>query len=464
MDLIRFGTDGWRAPYGSGYSEENVARVTDAAARILAESDAGATMYIGYDTRCNARRYAEVAAGVVAARGLRAVLSDSYCPTPALGWTVAQDPDAVGGLMLTGSHAEAGYGGIKVRMADGGAAPKDVTDAIERAVAPDAPFEAGCFETLDIMTPYLERLKALVDGEAIRNGRLKIVCDPMHGTSCGYLVRLLRELGVEAAEIHNGCGPDFEGLTPEPVEPYTAACQRMVVQSEAHAGLLNDGDSDRIGAVDENGNVVSPHKIIALILGALVNLKGQSGRVVITTSGSSLVRREASLLGCPLTETPIGFKWIYGEMLKGDVLLGGEESGGIGIPGHLLERDGLYIALLLCELMAQTRKTLGQLVLSLEDHVGHMEYGRRDLRIDSVSLQMFQNVLPGLNPQVISGMRPVEVSHKDGLRLRFADESWLLVRPSGTEPVVRVYAEGPTMASLESLLNDGCALVLGDVR
>ena len=269
---------------------------------------------------------------------------------------------------------------------------------------------------------------------------------------------------MEAAEIHNGCGPDFEGLTPEPVEPYTAACQRMVVQSEAHAGLLNDGDSDRIGAVDENGNVVSPHKIIALILGALVNLKGQSGRVVITTSGSSLVRREASLLGCPLTETPIGFKWIYGEMLKGDVLLGGEESGGIGIPGHLLERDGLYIALLLCELMAQTRKTLGQLVLSLEDHVGHMEYGRRDLRIDSVSLQMFQNVLPGLNPQVISGMRPVEVSHKDGLRLRFADESWLLVRPSGTEPVVRVYAEGPTMASLESLLNDGCALVLGDVR
>ena len=258
MDSIRFGTDGWRAPYGSGYSEENVARVTDAAARILAESDAGATMYIGYDTRCNARRYAEVAAGVVAARGLRAVLSDSYCPTPALGWTVAQDPDAVGGLMLTGSHAEAGYGGIKVRMADGGAAPKDVTDAIERAVAPDAPFEAGCFETLDIMTPYLERLKALVDGEAIRNGRLKIVCDPMHGTSCGYLVRLLRELGVEAAEIHNGCGPDFEGLTPEPVEPYTAACQRMVVQSEAHAGLLNDGDSDRIGAVDENGNVVSP--------------------------------------------------------------------------------------------------------------------------------------------------------------------------------------------------------------
>ena len=140
MDSIRFGTDGWRAPYGSGYSEENVARVTDAAARILAESDAGATMYIGYDTRCNARRYAEVAAGVVAARGLRAVLSDSYCPTPALGWTVAQDPDAVGGLMLTGSHAEAGYGGIKVRMADGGAAPKDVTDAWHIMRVPRAAF------------------------------------------------------------------------------------------------------------------------------------------------------------------------------------------------------------------------------------------------------------------------------------------------------------------------------------
>ncbi len=461
MNSIRFGTDGWRALYGSGYSEENVIRVADAAARVLAESNPHGTMYVGYDTRRDGHRYAEAAAGAVAARGLKTILSDAYCPTPALGWAVSQDPDAVGGLMLTGSHAGADYGGVKVRMGDGGAAPKDVTDAIERAIAPEADSRSGQFETIDIMAPYLDSLKTLVDVRAIRDARLKIVCDPMYGTSRGYLVRLLRELGVEAAEIHNGVDPDFDGLVPEPVEPHTSLCQRTVVESEAHAGLLNDGDSDRIGAIDEDGLLVSSHKIIALILGALVGLKGEGGRVVITTSGSSLVRREASLLGCPLTETPIGFKWIYGEMLKGDVLLGGEESGGIGIPRHLPERDGLYAALLLCELMAQTGKTLGQLVRSLEEHVGHMEYGRRDLKIDGVSLQMFQNVLPGLNPQTVAGMRPVEVSHKDGLRLGFADESWLLVRPSGTEPLVRVYAEAPTEAALGALLDGGCALALG---
>ncbi len=461
MDAIRFGTDGWRARYGAGFNDENVVRVADAVARMLARSYPAGTIYVGYDTRRDGRHYAELVASVVAGFGFDAVLSDSFCPAPAVSWTVANDPSAVGGLLVTGSHGSADFNGIKLRMADGGAAPKECTDAIEALVSSDSSVDPGPFRTADITGPYLEHLRRLVDADAIRDARLKIVCDPMYGASRGYLVRLLRSLGVEAAEIHNEPLEDFGGIVPEPVEPWSSACSQMVVDGEAHAGLLIDGGGDRVGAVDEQGRPVSAQKIIALVLGSLVRFKGQAGRVVITTSGSTLVRREAAMLGCPVTETPIGFKWIYGEMLKGDVLLGAEESGGIGIAAHLLERDGLYAALLLCELMARTGKKLGELVEALEDRVGCMEYGRRDLRVDGASLQMFQNVLPGLNPQSIAGMRPVDVSHKDGLRLIFADDSWLLLRPSGTEPLVRVYAEAPTREGLEALLDGGCSIVMG---
>lgn len=461
MEAIRFGTDGWRARYGEGFDEAGVARVAEAAARLFARANPRGTLYVGYDTRREGRHYAELAAAVAAGVGLDVVLSEAYCPIPALGWSVSRDPNAVGGLMLTASHNPADYNGVKVRMADGGASPKDFTDALERELPSVPTDELGAYRTADIMASYLEDLKNLVDAEAIGNARLKIVLDPLYGAARGYLARVLRELGVEVAEIHNVASDDFEGIRLEPTTPWMDRCGELVAQSEAHAGLVIDGDGDRVGAVDERGNTVSSHKIIALVLGALAG-SGKTGRVVVTTSGSVLVRRQAALLGCPVTETHIGFKWVYGEMLKGDVLLGGEESGGIGIPAHMLERDALYVHLLLCELMAKTGKTLGRLVTDLEDRVGCMEYARRDVRLDGASLQMFLNILPGLNPQCMAGLKPVEVSHKDGLRLGFADGSWLLVRPSGTEQLVRVYAEAPTAKLRDALIEAGYALVIGD--
>lgn len=461
MEAIRFGTDGWRAPYSRGFNETNVARVAEAAARLFARSNPSGTLYIGYDTRREGHHYAELAASVAAGCGLDVVLSQTYCPIPALGWTIARDPNAVGGLMLTASHNGAEYNGIKVRMSDGGASPKDFTDALERTLAPLPSAHLGDYRVAELVEPYLTALMTCIDADAIRDARLKVVLDSLYGASHGYLARVMRDLGIEVAEIHNEECDDLGGLHPEPVVPWIGACQRLVVSTEAHAGLICDGDGDRVGAVDETGAVVSSHKIIALVLESLVQ-NGASGRVVVTTSGSTLVRRQAARLGCPVTETPIGFKWIYNEMLKGGVLLGGEESGGIGIPSHLLERDGLYCILLLCELMARTGKSLKRLVENLEDKVGKMEYARRDLRIDGASLQMFTNILPGLNPQRVAEMKPVEVSHKDGLRLGFADDSWLLVRPSGTEPLIRVYAEAPTIETRDALLDAGTALVVGE--
>ena len=462
MDPIRFGTDGWRARYGEGYTEDNVVRVTDAVARTFARKYPEGTIVVGYDTRRDGKRFAELAAGVLAGYGFDVKLSDSFCPTPAISWNVAHDPAAVGGVVLTASHGSGAYNGLKVRMEDGGASPKEFTDAVEAAVVPHPTDLRGAFETVDLMTPYLDNLASLVDADVIRGAGLTVVHDALFGASRTWAARLLGELGVNVVELHGEEDPDFGNLSPEPIEPWVAACERAVVESGASAGFANDGDADRIGAVDENGRFVSAHKLTALVLDALVERTGVKGRVVITSSGSVLVRRQAARLGCPLTVVPVGFKWIYKEMLKGDVILGGEESGGIGIPRYMPERDGLLVMLIVCELMARKGKTLGQLVESLEDKVGRMEYGRRDLSLDSTLLQMFQNVLPGLNPQQIAGMRPVEVSHTDGLRLGFADESWLLVRPSGTEPVVRVYAEAPSVEVRDALLDAGCALAQGE--
>lgn len=465
---IRFGTDGWRARYGDGFDEAAVARLAAGVGKTFARVDPRGVVYVGYDTRRDGRRYAEAAAGALASTGLRAVLSRVCCPTPALGWAVSRDARSVGGVVVTASHNPAEYNGMKVRMADGGASPQDFTDAIEAAVPPEAPAEPGGFETADIMGPYLDDLVGLVDGAAVAAARLKVVVDPMGGASGGYLARVLREMGAEVAELHTEIpAEDVEaerrGAQWSDREPvWLSPCREAVLKGGAQAGFLLDCDGDRVGAVDERGRRVSSHKLMALVMDALVQ-SGQRGRVVVTTAGSQIVRRQAARLGCPVTETLIGFKWVYEEMLKGGVLLGGEESGGIGIPSHLLERDGLYTVLVLCELMARTGKTLGQLVDGLEDEVGRMEYARRDLRLDPASLQMFLNMLPGLNPPSMAGLVPCEVSHTDGVRLRFDDDAWLLIRASGTEPLLRVYAEAPTRQERDALLDAGCRLAAQDM-
>lgn len=457
MSTIRFGTDGWRARYGEGFDEESVARLAEAVARMFARADSAGTVYVGYDTRRDGAHYAEVAAGVLAGVGLRAVLSDACCPVPALGWTVAHDPHAVGGVMITASHNPADYNGMKVRMADGGACPQEVTDAIEVAVPPRLGVALAPYETADIMGPYLADLATQVDTSAIAAAHLKVVLDPMGGAAQGSLASVLRDMGVEVAELHGDVDEAPVSLEPRDGSSWTDACRDLVLAAEAHAGFFIDCDGDRVGAVDGRGRIVSSHKIMALVMDILVQA-GMTGRVVTTTAGSELVRRQAARLGCPVTETPIGFKWVYGEMLKGGVLLGGEESGGIGVPSHLFERDALYTVLLLCEFMARSGKTLAQLLDDLEGQIGRMEYARRDLRLDAASLQMFLNILPGLNPPRVAGMVPSEVGHTDGLRLRFADGSWLLVRASGTEPLLRIYAEAPTAERREQLLDAGCAL------
>ncbi|HEY5548654.1 MAG TPA: phosphoglucomutase/phosphomannomutase family protein [Coriobacteriia bacterium] len=456
---IRFGTDGWRAVIGDDFTYENIRRVADAAGRVISAAHPGGTVLVGHDTRFQAGSFARAAAEVLSAHGLRVKVTDSYCPTPALCWNVARDEAAVAGVMLTASHNPASYLGFKLRMSDGGASPVTFTDTVEAALLPDPPTARGTYETIDLMTPYLGALRGMVDADAIRAAGLKVAVDPLYGAGRGHLAGLLRGFGVEVTEIHGEDNPGFGGLHPEPIPPHIDEVCALVRERGLDAAFITDGDADRIGAADRRGDFVNPHRIIALVARHLFEDKGQRGKIVKTLSTSVLVDRLASRLGLEVVTTPIGFKWIYEEMVAGGVMIGGEESGGIGIPSHVRERDGLLMALMLVEMMAQKGSGLGELVDDLLALTGPMEYRRVDLKLDPAVKDAFVAAIPHLQPAEVAGLAVNGVVRSDGLKLLLPDDAWLLMRPSGTEPLVRVYAEAPSMGVVDDLLAAGRALV-----
>lgn len=463
---IRFGTDGWRAVIGDDFTYANLRRVAAAAGKVFAADHPGGCVIVGHDTRFEAESFARAAAEVLAAAGLRVKLTDRYLPTPALCWSVAHDEEAVGGVMLTASHNPAPYLGFKLRMADGGASPVEFTDRVEAELADEAPdvgaAAADKVETVDLVGPYLDALRGMVDADVIRAAGLRVAVDPLYGAGQAYLADMLRSLGVEVTELHGVRNPGFGGLHPEPIPPHIDEARELVKREGLDAAFITDGDADRIGAADRLGNFVNPHRIIALVARHLVEDKSMSGRIVKTLSTSVLVDRLGQRLGLEVTTTAIGFKWIYGEMVKGDVLLGGEESGGIGIPGHVRERDGLLMSLMLAEMMGYRKKGLGELVDDLLELTGPMEYGRVDLKLEPAVRDRFVARVPALAPPEVAGLQVHDITRIDGIKFFLPDDAWLLLRSSGTEPLVRVYAEAPTAGVVDELLAAGRELVMAD--
>lgn len=461
MADIHFGTDGWRAIIGEDFTPDNLNRVIAAAARVFKEeavaagrdADAPGTLIVGHDCRQDAHAYAELAAQVAAGEGFNVLLTEGYCPTPTLCWSVAHNDDAVGGIMLTSSHNPAEYLGVKLRMADGGASPAEFTDRVE-AVLPLEPTDVlGPFQTVDLMTDYLAALRELVDVEAIRAAGLRVVCDPLYGAGRHYLADLLRDMGVEVAEIHNTEDPTFAGLHPEPIQPWVDEGLAKVGELGYDALFINDGDADRIAAGDSRGNYVNAHRIITLLTKHMVD-RGETGRVVSTVTASAMLDRMCRKLGLELVSTPVGFKWIYGEMEKGGVMIGGEESGGIGLPGHVKERDGLLMALLLTECMAQSGKDLGALVDEMLADIGRLEFARRGLSITDEQMARFRaETVPTYTADEIAGKRVLDVDRRDGVKLLLEGDAWVMMRPSGTEPLVRIYAEAATTDEVNALLD-----------
>lgn len=461
MADIHFGTDGWRAIIGEDFTPDNLNRVVAAAARIFKEeavaagrdADAPGTLIVGHDCRQDAHAYAELAAQVAAGEGFNVLLTEDYCPTPTLCWSVAHNDDAVGGIMLTSSHNPAEYLGVKLRMADGGASPAEFTDRVEAALPPEPTDILGPFQSADLMTDYLAALRELVDVEAIRGANLRVVCDPLYGAGRHYLADLLRDMGVEVVEIHNAEDPTFAGLHPEPIQPWVDEGLAKVGELGYDALFINDGDADRIAAGDSRGNYVNAHRIITLLTKHMVD-RGETGRVVSTVTASAMLDRMCRKLGLELVSTPVGFKWIYGEMEKGGVMIGGEESGGIGLPDHVKERDGLLMALLLTECMAQSGKDLGTIIDEMLADIGRLEFARRGLSVTDDQMARFRaETVPTYTADEIAGKRVLDVDRRDGVKLLLEGDAWVMMRPSGTEPLVRIYAEAATTDEVNELLD-----------
>ena len=452
--------DGWYARFDDGFGEEGIARIADALALLWSDASPGATVYVGYDTRHGSGELARLAAGIAASYGLEVRVSDVACPTPAVAWSCARDEGAIGAIILTASARSCEYGGVLVRGSDGGPVSRDFLDAVEQAISLTPTQGRGAFEECDLMGPYLASIAAVMDGGSIARRRPRVVVDAMYGAGTGHLAKMLSGLGCEVIEIHVEPREDFDGIHPDPRDPWADACEQAVIAHEADMGLLLDGDGDRASVVDECGNLLPARVLVPLLLGNLVMGHGAHGRVVSTLTCSACIDREAKRLGCEVTHVPVGFSRIYRETLEGDVVMGVEEYGGVCIPAHLRERDGLFVCALAVEMLSRSgEKSVSQMTAELEAQIGSMCYARRDIRLEAAASQAFRNILPGLNPGEVAGKCPIEVSHADGLCAKFEDDSWIMVRPSRTSPVVRVYAEAPTARGRDELLAAACGLV-----
>ena len=455
--LIRFGTDGWRALIADEFTTANVARVAQAHAQYLL-SLGTSSVVIGYDTRFAGRLFAETAAKVMAANGLEVHLTRTFVPTPVLSHAV-KHLGAGGGVMLTASHNPAGYNGYKIKGAYGGSATPAIVQQIEtqlEQLRPIPSFDPSqhCIHDLEPRDAYFASIAALLDLETLRGFTDTLVHDAMGGAGAGYLEQFARyaQLPLKVINLRGVPDPLFYGVNPEPVlqnlEPLVSLMRDRDAMTVA---TITDGDADRVGAMLSGGAIFNSHQIFCVLLDHLYR-KGLRGNVVKTFSTTQMIDALARNRNLELLETPIGFKYITDAMLTGDVLIGGEESGGIGVKGHLPERDGILNSLLLLEAVASSGKPLGELFhqLELETNISHA-YDRIDLQLEQpITTADLRTRLEGITE--LAGQHVQNVSDKDGIKLTLEGNAWVLFRASGTEPVLRLYCEAPDMVFVKQSL------------
>lgn len=461
MAEIKFGTDGWRGIIADDFTYENVRCVSTAiSAYVLKHEDAAKGLVIGYDTRFSSQVIARVAAEVIAAAGIPVKLANDYTPTPAVSLAVKQY-GAAGGVVITSSHNPWNWNGVKFKGRFGGSATPQIIKGIEEQLrlgtVPNG--RKSSIEELDLKQKYIEAICAFVDLDLIRKAKPKLAVDSMYGSGRGVLTKIFSDHGIEHVAIRQELNPLFPGINPEPIEPHVAMLQETVVKQHCYAGLATDGDADRIGAVAEDGSFVDSHKIFSVILRWLLTKKKWSGEVVRAFNTTRMIDRIASKYGRKLNECPIGFKYIADLMMDREILIGGEESGGIGYSRFLPERDGSLNALLLANVMAEERKPLGQLVADLQREYGPHYYGRVDLHIpDDIKQQAIQrarsdqtnrlNSYSILRKETLDGVKFFLNAPTSGN----GAEAWVLLRASGTEPLLRIYAEADSPGLVKEIL------------
>ena len=476
---VRFGTDGWRGIIAKEFTFHNVQRVAQALALFLKDRkrqrinlyrdwhapfrQAEQGVVIGYDTRFLSEAFGLETGRVLAAHGIPVKVSDHFLPTPALSFAVEQHQAACG-VMITSSHNPAYYNGFKLKAEFGGSAPPAFTQEVEHRLRSNTRMAWADIdlERCDMTGPYLDRLRELVDLELIAKANLKVIIDAMHGSGTRCLSNILNPIGVSLVEVRSKPDPMFGGDNPEPI-PKNLTPLKAVVRAQSKRlepgqlliGVVTDGDADRIGGMDDLGEVLSSHLCYSLILKHLVD-KGLHGRVVKSFALTDMVDRIAAHYGLVVDQVPIGFKYIAERMIKDDVLIGGEESGGIAVKGHVLERDGLLMALLLLEVVAKHQKPISQIVADLMAEFGQHHYARKDLHLEN-RLEVVEQLHHTPPSQI--GSRPVKgIEDLDGIKLRFS-KGWLMFRASGTEPLLRVYCEMESQEAVDETLEAATNLV-----
>ncbi|MBL9135832.1 MAG: phosphoglucomutase/phosphomannomutase family protein [Verrucomicrobiales bacterium] len=469
MAKVRFGTDGWRAVMAEDFTFDNVERVAAATARIWKDdlgvaSVEGSTAVVGYDRRFQSDSFARCAAATLARLGFRVVLTDCPTPTPAVSLAVARNARAVGGLMITASHNPPEFNGIKLKAANGGPVPTEFSNRVEQVLAcreamDEAPVDGGGITERDLRTPYLKRLGRRVDLALIRRSGLRVAHDAMHGVGAGCYEALLHGGRSRVTALRAEHDPLFGGVNPEPIPTNCVSTAAWLRANPHDIGLVSDGDADRLSLMGGRGEILTTHDAIVLVLNHLVRHRGERGRVVTTPNTTARIPKLCALFGLPMTEVPIGFKHLGAEMLKGDTLVAVEESGSIGVGWHLPERDGILAGLLILEMLAGHGRSLAVHLRRLEKELGPHHYGRSDLRVSEQVRMELANAAAARPPAKIGGVRVAKVETLDGVKYVGVDGSWLMVRASGTEPIVRVYAEATSAGRLEKLLRLGRTLV-----
>jgi alpha-D-glucose phosphate-specific phosphoglucomutase len=466
---IKFGTDGWRAVISDTFTFANLRLVSQAMADyILAENSTTPSVVIGFDTRFLSDRYAAEVARVMAANDIQTWLARADTPTPAISYAVV-NKKATAGVMITASHNAPRYNGVKLKSAFGGSASPEQNKRIEQLLQRnqeslrgpnlmelEAGIRAGRIVKFDPAWAYYEHLGTLVDLDIVSGAELRVVCDGMYGSGRGSIGEMLTRGRTRVQNIRHEMNPGFGGIHPEPIAKHLGMLISTIQSGHWDVGLATDGDADRIGAVDARGQFVDPHRIFALVLRYLLEKRGWTGAVVRTVSTTRMLDRIAADHGLPLVETPVGFNHIADLMIANGVVMGGEESGGMSVKGHIPEGDGVLMGLLLLEVMAEAGKPLHKLVEELLAQYGPAQYARTDMKLTRpVAKETMVKLLLDLAPAAISGVDVEEVQTTDGVKYYLADGSWLLIRPSGTEPVLRVYAEAPSDARVAALLAFG---------
>jgi alpha-D-glucose phosphate-specific phosphoglucomutase len=469
---IKFGTDGWRGIIAEDFTFDNVRICAQAVAEYLKQNVLDKqSLVIGYDTRFASEDFAAAAAEVIAGNNIKVHLCLKPAPTPVVSFAVPATKSA-GAIVITASHNPGSWSGLKYKSQDGASAPEEVTSQIESNIASltrqggdvkrlalDKVLKKGVVDYLDPSPAYFECLSHLVGVEELRRQKLNIIVDPMYGAGIGYFKTALQNGNLKITEINAERNPSFPQIQPEPIAKNLTKLSRLVVEQKADVGLATDGDADRIGIIDEKGQFLTQHQVFALLCLYLLEVRDERGAMIRTLTSTTMISRLGKLFDVAVYETPVGFKHVAPLMMEKNAIIGGEESGGYGFRGHIPERDAILAGLYFLDFMVKTGKTPSQLLAYLYSKVGPHYYDRRDFHISAAKRQTILNRLSSSSRDTIAGTKVTKADTAEGFRFFLGDGSWLLIRFSGTEPLVRIYSEAESLERVQVLLDEGKKLI-----